>query len=297
MSSPPVVDPVANESLEVAKQSLEVANYYGSWTLLLTVIGIALIILSMPTKDTVLAAVIAFVQRQWRRFRPAVHPNAPDGSGAEGGIGLDTHERDLQQEEENIGLHARLRDRDLPLHQVTELVRAIQLLVRHLEAQQQTSSTGAFSRPSTRTFLSMSTQTESESTGVQTEPSSSGPSSSQSKQALQSLTRTSTNSPLTSAVVPQPSRIPLRRRSSIKPKKGDQCHAFVQNAFCSATVAFVGPVHFAPEGIYVGVILDQPKGDSDGWLRGHQYFSCKPGYGAFFDFEQFSSKLLFDKDA
>uniref|UniRef100_A0A158P6T7 CAP-Gly domain-containing protein n=1 Tax=Angiostrongylus cantonensis TaxID=6313 RepID=A0A158P6T7_ANGCA len=48
----------------------------------------------------------------------------------------------------------------------------------------------------------------------------------------------------------------------------------------SGTVAYVGPVRFAP-GEWIGLILDEPLGKNDGSVQGHRYFCCKPEHGLF----------------
>ena len=46
------------------------------------------------------------------------------------------------------------------------------------------------------------------------------------------------------------------------------------------TVRFVGRTLFQ-KGYWVGVELNSPMGDTNGALRGHAYFSCRPNYGVF----------------
>ena len=45
-------------------------------------------------------------------------------------------------------------------------------------------------------------------------------------------------------------------------------------------VRFVGRTMFQ-KGYWVGVELSSPMGDTNGALRGHAYFSCRPNYGVF----------------
>eukprot|EP01041_Mallomonas_annulata_P007628 gene7628-15615_t len=44
------------------------------------------------------------------------------------------------------------------------------------------------------------------------------------------------------------------------------------------TVAFIGPVHYA-EGVYMGVVMDQPLGKNNGTIKGKKYFSCSADKG------------------
>lgn len=46
-------------------------------------------------------------------------------------------------------------------------------------------------------------------------------------------------------------------------------------------VRFIGPTDFSPEGIWVGVELDEPLGKNDGTVAGISYFSCEPNHGLF----------------
>lgn len=48
-------------------------------------------------------------------------------------------------------------------------------------------------------------------------------------------------------------------------------------------VMFVGQVNVEglPPGYWVGVKYDEPLGKNDGTIRGHKFFDCPPGYGAF----------------
>lgn len=46
-------------------------------------------------------------------------------------------------------------------------------------------------------------------------------------------------------------------------------------------IRFIGPTEFSPEGIWVGVELDEPLGKNDGAVAGISYFSCEPNHGLF----------------
>lgn len=46
-------------------------------------------------------------------------------------------------------------------------------------------------------------------------------------------------------------------------------------------VRFIGSTDFSPEGIWVGVELDEPMGKNDGSVAGISYFVCEPNHGLF----------------
>ena len=48
----------------------------------------------------------------------------------------------------------------------------------------------------------------------------------------------------------------------------------------SGVVAYIGNTDFAP-GIWVGIILDEPKGKNDGSVQGKSYFECADKHGMF----------------
>lgn len=43
----------------------------------------------------------------------------------------------------------------------------------------------------------------------------------------------------------------------------------------------MGPCQGLPKGFWAGVQYDEPVGKNDGTIKGVQYFSCLPNYGAF----------------
>eukprot|EP00483_Globobulimina_turgida_P007382 UN07396 len=48
---------------------------------------------------------------------------------------------------------------------------------------------------------------------------------------------------------------------------------------CDAIIRFIG--EFRPPSLWCGVQLEDKKGDNNGSIYGHKYFSCLPDYGSF----------------
>ena len=48
----------------------------------------------------------------------------------------------------------------------------------------------------------------------------------------------------------------------------------------SGSVAYFGETDFC-KGIWVGIVLDEPKGKNNGTVEGISYFSCKDNHGIF----------------
>ncbi|XP_046908668.2 CAP-Gly domain-containing linker protein 3 [Dermatophagoides farinae] len=47
------------------------------------------------------------------------------------------------------------------------------------------------------------------------------------------------------------------------------------------SIRYIGPVHFAAKGIFLGIELRTPSGKNDGSIDGKRYFTCKPNHGLF----------------
>ena len=56
---------------------------------------------------------------------------------------------------------------------------------------------------------------------------------------------------------------------------------YIGNVLWLLCFRHVGPCQGLPKGYWVGVQYDEPVGKNDGTIRGVQYFSCLPSYGAF----------------
>lgn len=56
-------------------------------------------------------------------------------------------------------------------------------------------------------------------------------------------------------------------------------------------VAYYGTTEFA-EGIWVGVILDEPNGKNNGTVKGVKYFECTNNYGVFVKANQVCSVIV-----
>lgn len=48
----------------------------------------------------------------------------------------------------------------------------------------------------------------------------------------------------------------------------------------TGTVAFYGETQFS-DGVWVGIILEEPKGKNNGTVKGIKYFTCAENYGIF----------------
>ena len=59
-------------------------------------------------------------------------------------------------------------------------------------------------------------------------------------------------------------------------KIGQQVHVKDKDVF--GRVAYIGSTDFAP-GVWVGIILDEPKGKNNGSVQGKSYFECQDKHG------------------
>ena len=70
----------------------------------------------------------------------------------------------------------------------------------------------------------------------------------------------------------------IKKYSMMKPKISIDQRVKVMNM--AGTVAYIGPTYFAA-GEWVGVILDKPRGNTSGRIKGISYFCCQENYGMF----------------
>ena len=68
-----------------------------------------------------------------------------------------------------------------------------------------------------------------------------------------------------------------RAKMTSELKVGDRV---VADPMGAGKVAYHGETEFA-DGIWVGIILDEPKGKNNGTVKGKQYFQCAENCGAF----------------
>ena len=72
-----------------------------------------------------------------------------------------------------------------------------------------------------------------------------------------------------------------RREKSFR--QGDRCAIRrPDGSRLTGMVQFVGEIGPLGKGVWVGVQLDEPKGDSNGLIHGRRIFDCPPNHGAFY---------------